>query len=150
MRHAIHPTALGDLVILGDADAITGVCFTDGRRPAYEHLPRAGFPAAAAQLDEYLAGVRRAFDLPLRLVGTPFQQRMWTALLGVPYGETRTYAQLAAQLGTGPRAVGLANGRNPLSIVVPCHRLVGTDGSLTGYGGGLHRKRALLELEGAR
>jgi len=144
MRYALHETVLGTVVVLGDDDAICGLYFADGRRPAYEHLARATFPAVAAQLDEYLAGARRAFDLPLRPAGTPFQQRMWTALLDVPYGETRTYAQLARALGTGARAVGLANGRNPLSIVVPCHRLVGTGGALTGYGGGLHRKRALL------
>jgi methylated-DNA-[protein]-cysteine S-methyltransferase len=149
MNHAIHPTPLGDVVILGDADAITGLYFTDGRRPEYAALAQGEFPTVATQLDAYFAGTLQRFDLPLRLVGTPFQQRMWTALLDVPYGSTRTYATLARELGTGPRAVGLANGRNPLSIVVPCHRLVGTNGSLTGYGGGLHRKQALLELEGA-
>jgi O-6-methylguanine DNA methyltransferase len=105
----------------------------------------------ARQLEEYFAGRRRQFDLPLDLRGTEFQQRCWQELLKVPYGETRSYADIARAIGnpSAVRAVGLANGQNPIAIVVPCHRVIGSDGSLTGYGGGLEVKRQLLELEGA-
>ncbi len=104
------------------------------------------------QLEEYFAGERRQFDFPLDLHGTEFEQRCWRALLEIPYGETRSYAEIARAIGNPKacRAVGLANGKNPIAIVVPCHRVVGTNGSLTGYGGGLDIKRKLLELEGAR
>ena len=105
--------------------------------------------AVRAQLDEYLAGRRRAFELPLDLGGTEFQRRAWHALAEIPYGETRTYAEQARLLRTGARAVGSANARNPLPIVLPCHRLIGTGGGLTGYGGGLELKERLLRLEGA-
>jgi methylated-DNA-[protein]-cysteine S-methyltransferase len=105
----------------------------------------------AVQLDEYFAGARREFTLPLDLRGTPFQLRCWRALLKIPYGETRTYADIARAVGCpqGYRAVGLANNRNPVAIVVPCHRVIASDGTLCGYGGGLEVKRKLLELEGA-
>ncbi len=106
--------------------------------------------AARDQLAEYFAGERREFDLPLAPRGTDFQQRVWLRLREIPYGRTRTYGDVAAELGMPPgasRAVGLANGANPLSVVVPCHRVVGSDGSLTGFGGGLERKRFLLDLE---
>jgi O-6-methylguanine DNA methyltransferase len=105
--------------------------------------------AAAEQLDQYFAGARRRFDLPLDLPGTPFQQRVWQALSEIPFGETLSYGQLAARIGKpgAARAVGLANNRNPISIIVPCHRVIGADGSLTGYGGGLDRKRWLLAHE---
>lgn len=104
---------------------------------------------AERQLEEYFAGRRRSFDLPLALEGTAFQRRVWEALLNVGYGETVTYGQLADQLGqpTAARAVGLANGRNPVSIIVPCHRVIGSNGSLTGYGGGISNKQRLLDLE---
>jgi len=107
---------------------------------------------AASQLGAYFAGDRTAFDLPLTLAGTPFQRTMWQALLEVPYGETVTYRELAERIGrpTAARAVGLANGRNPVSIVVPCHRVVGSSGDLTGYGGGIERKRQLLDFERSR
>jgi O-6-methylguanine DNA methyltransferase len=107
---------------------------------------------AQEQLHAYFAGRRRAWDLPLDIYGTPFQQAVWKLLLDIPYGETRSYAQLAAALGRpgAARAVGQANGANPLPIVVPCHRVVQADGSLGGYGGGLALKRALLELETGR
>lgn len=103
------------------------------------------------QLQEYFAGERRQFDLPLDLRGTDFQKRCWQALLKIPYGETRSYADIAQAIGNraAVRAVGLANGQNPIAIIVPCHRVIGSDGSLTGYGGGLATKRKLLELEGA-
>lgn len=104
---------------------------------------------AKAQLDEYFAGRRRAFDLPLAVEGSAFQKSVWAALVTIPYGETRTYGELAAQIGRprACRAVGGANHGNPLSIVIPCHRVIGADGSLTGYGGGLPMKKFLLDLE---
>jgi methylated-DNA-[protein]-cysteine S-methyltransferase len=113
--------------------------------------PRALVEDAHAQLEEYFAGRRTEFDLPLDLAGTAFQHRAWRALTEIPYGETRTYGQQAVRLGLsqGARAVGSANARNPLPVVVPCHRLVGASGSLTGYAGGLGRKERLLRLEGA-
>ena len=103
----------------------------------------------ARQLAEYFAGTRRVFDLPLDLRGTDFQQRVWAALLTIPYGETRSYGQIAAQIGRpgAARAVGAANGRNPISIVAPCHRVVGSGGTLTGFAGGLAAKATLLALE---
>jgi len=105
----------------------------------------------ARQLEEYFAGRRRRFDLPLDLRGTDFQKRCWQELLKIPYGETRSYADIARAIGnpSAVRAVGLANGQNPIAIIVPCHRVIGSDCSLTGYGGGLETKRKLLELEGA-
>ena len=106
---------------------------------------------AARQLAEYFAGRRREFDLPLDLRGTDFQKCCWRELSKIPYGETRSYADIARAIGNplAVRAVGLANGQNPIAIIVPCHRVIGSDGSLTGYGGGLEAKRKLLELEGA-
>jgi methylated-DNA-[protein]-cysteine S-methyltransferase len=107
------------------------------------------FPEAVDQLEAYFAGTRTDFDLELNLVGSEFQRRVWQALLTIPYGETRSYGQIAEQIGAvgAARAVGLANGHNPIAIIVPCHRVIGASGSLTGYGGGLHRKRSLLEME---
>ena len=109
---------------------------------------RAGGGGPGGELDAYFAGERREFDLELDLVGTNFQRRVWEALLTIPYGETRSYTYIAEQIGSpgAVRAVGLANGRNPIGIIVPCHRVIGANGSLTGYGGGLERKQALLEL----
>lgn len=106
---------------------------------------------ACRQLDEYFGGQRRRFDLPLVPRGTAFQQAVWRALLEIPFGETRSYRQQAERIGrpTAIRAVGTANGANPLAVIVPCHRVIGSDGSLTGYAGGLARKALLLELEGA-
>lgn len=106
---------------------------------------------ARAQLEEYLAGRRRSFDLPLAPSGTEFQCKVWEALTRIPYGETRSYKQIAEAVGCprGCRAVGLANNRNPISIVIPCHRVIGADGRLVGYGGGLPLKEALLRLEGS-
>lgn len=107
------------------------------------------FPDAVDQLQAYFAGELTEFDLELSLVGSEFQRRVWRALLTIPYGETRSYGQIAEQIGAvgAARAVGLANGHNPIAIVVPCHRVIGASGSLTGYGGGLDRKRTLLEME---
>jgi methylated-DNA-[protein]-cysteine S-methyltransferase len=110
------------------------------------------FQDAVEQLEAYFAGDRTDFDLELVLVGTQFQRRVWAALRTIPYGETRSYGEIARQIGSPGafRAVGLANGHNPIGIIVPCHRVIGSNGSLTGYGGGLDRKRALLELEKSR
>jgi methylated-DNA-[protein]-cysteine S-methyltransferase len=112
----------------------------------------AAFSDAVEQLEGYFAGERREFDLELDLVGTRFQRRVWEALLTIPYGETRSYGYIAEQIGSPGafRAVGLANGHNPIGIIVPCHRVIGANGSLTGYGGGLQRKRVLLALERGR
>ena len=110
------------------------------------------FTDAVAQLEAYFAGHRTDFELHLDLVGTSFQRRVWAALQTIPYGETRSYGEIAEQIGApgASRAVGRANGHNPIGIIVPCHRVIGANGSLTGYGGGLDRKRALLDLEKAR
>jgi methylated-DNA-[protein]-cysteine S-methyltransferase len=107
------------------------------------------FPDVVDQLEAYFAGKRTDFDLDLSLAGSEFQRRVWQALLTIPYGETRSYGQVAEQIGAAgaARAVGLANGHNPIAIIVPCHRVIGASGSLTGYGGGLDRKRSLLEME---
>jgi methylated-DNA-[protein]-cysteine S-methyltransferase len=107
------------------------------------------FPDVVDQLDAYFRGGRTDFDLELSLAGSEFQRRVWEALLTIPYGETRSYGEIAEQIGASgaTRAVGLANGRNPIAIIVPCHRVIGASGSLVGYGGGLDRKRSLLEME---
>jgi methylated-DNA-[protein]-cysteine S-methyltransferase len=122
--------------------------------PATEPLSPAaaqGMGAARQQLNEYFTGKRRAFDLPLRPIGSSFEQQVWNKLLEIPYGDTTSYGAIAIALGlvNGARAVGRANGANPIPIVIPCHRVIGSDGTLTGYGGGVPLKRALLELEGA-
>lgn len=108
-----------------------------------------GFADVVEQLEEYFAGERHDFDLELDLIGTDFQRKVWAALQTIPYGETRSYGEIAAQIGApgASRAVGLANGHNPISIIVPCHRVIGANGSLTGYGGGLDRKKLLLGME---
>jgi methylated-DNA-[protein]-cysteine S-methyltransferase len=110
------------------------------------------FPDAVEQLEAYFAGELTEFDLELEMVGTQFQRKVWAALLTIPYGETRSYGEIARQIGTPGafRAVGLANGHNPIGIIVPCHRVIGANGSLTGYGGGLDRKRMLLDMEKRR
>jgi methylated-DNA-[protein]-cysteine S-methyltransferase len=118
------------------------------------HIPsqaRAGMNAAKAQLGEYFSGRLRAFDLPLHPHGSGFERRVWKRLCEIPYGSTTSYGAIAAELGlvNGARAVGRANGSNPIPIVIPCHRVIGSDGTLTGYGGGLELKRTLLELEGS-
>ena len=153
----VMPTAIGALTLTGDGEALTGLYMEDHRHrpPVDPRAVRAVGPLAEArkQVGEYLAGERTTFDLPLRAGGTPFQREVWQALTEIPYGETITYGELARRIGRPDacRAVGLANGRNPISIVVPCHRVIGASGTLTGYGGGLARKRFLLELEaGAR
>ncbi|MDE9364952.1 methylated-DNA--[protein]-cysteine S-methyltransferase [Luteipulveratus sp. YIM 133132] len=156
-RHQVmRNTPIGPLTLVLDADRLAAVYMTDHRHaPALTTFgpPVIGDPLGdlvEGQLTEYFAGARSEFDLPLASRGTDFQRRVWNALLDIPYGETTTYGALARCIGSpsSARAVGLANGRNPISVIVPCHRVVGAGGDLTGYGGGLPRKRALLELEG--
>lgn len=154
--HTVIDTPLGPLTLVRDDGALCGVYFHDQRHApdaaTFGDVDPTGFPAAAAQFDAYFAGELRRFDLPLAPVGSPFQLKVWAALRDIPYGETRTYGALAAAIGqpTASRAVGLANGRNPLGIIVPCHRVIGANGSLTGYGGGIERKQALLDLEAGK
>jgi methylated-DNA-[protein]-cysteine S-methyltransferase len=156
MRYTLMPTPIGELLLAGDGQALTAVSFTDGRKapqpvPADWVRDDGAFAQAIAQLRAYFAGELHTFELPLAPHGTPFQRRVWDALLAIPYGTTTTYGRLAQQLGDprAVRAVGLANGRNPIPIIIPCHRVIGSGGSLTGYGGGLERKQWLLQREGA-
>jgi len=149
---------VGPLTLVADHGAIVGLYMNLQRhRPddlAFGEPDRRGregepFKAAADQLDAYFAGALTHFSLPLAPRGSDFQQRVWAALQDIPYGETESYGKLAERIGSpgAARAVGLANGRNPIGIVIPCHRVVGSGGSLTGYGGGLERKKQLLDLE---
>lgn len=146
---------VGPLMLAADDTGLRHIEFRDNRHPADRSNWHGGehdvLRATEAQLREYFAGQRPSFDLPLSPLGTDFQLRVWRALAGIPYGETISYAQLARQLGVpnGTRAVGAANGRNPLPIVLPCHRVIGADGGLTGFGGGLPTKELLLRMEGA-
>jgi len=148
------PSPLGVLTLVADAQGhLREICFEHEQRPrADDHWKRDAAPLAAArrQLTEYFAGTRREFNLPLRPQGTDFQQAVWQALLRIPFGEVASYGELARRIGkpTAMRAVGAANGRNPIPIIVPCHRVIGADGSLTGYSGGLWIKQKLLALEG--
>lgn len=145
-------TPIGPLTLTEEDGALTGVLFGPdaprGALVAETPLIRQAFE----QLEEYFRGERRAFDLPMDARGTPFQRRCWQALLAIPYGQTRTYAQQAQAVGSprACRAVGMANHRNPLPVLIPCHRVVGADGSLTGYAGGLTIKRMLLAIEQPR
>jgi methylated-DNA-[protein]-cysteine S-methyltransferase len=147
---------VGPLTLAGHGATLTHLRMVD---QTHEPATRAdwvrddgAFDDAAAQLDEYFTGDRTDFDLDLALGGTEFQRQVWSALRTIPYGETRSYGEIAEQIGKPGafRAVGLANGRNPIGIIVPCHRVIGASGSLTGYGGGLDRKKLLLELEQER
>lgn len=153
MKHAVIASPIGPLTLVGDGEALAGLYF-DGhlRTPRLTDLGTRdddAFEAAKAQLGEYFAGTRREFDLELAPRGSAFEKQVWALLTKIPYGETRTYGQLAAELGDpgAAQAVGNANGWNPISVIVPCHRVVGTSGGLTGYAGGLARKRFLLSLE---
>jgi methylated-DNA-[protein]-cysteine S-methyltransferase len=154
-RFTRFETVLGPVYATADDRGLTGVYFEGGRHaPAiadsWHESPRdAALQACMQQLREYLAGGRASFDLPLAASGTPFQRRVWATIAKIPYGATLTYRDIAQSLGApaAMRAVGAATGRNPLSIVVPCHRVVGSAGSLTGYAGGLERKAHLLALE---
>ncbi len=151
------PTPFGPMQVAVDADGVLVEVNLPNRRPATESrapLPRSaadGLRVARNQLSEYFLGQRREFDLRFDPRGTPFERDVWLRLCAIPYGATTSYGAIAAELGllNGARAVGRANGANPIPIVIPCHRVIGTDGRLTGYGGGLPLKRALLALEGA-
>lgn len=144
---------MGCLTAARDDVGITALLLPRGQLAVAEHWVRvdAAFDDLRTQLDEYFAGIRTDFDLPLNPSGTPFQLRVWEALRTIPYGETMSYGQIAAAIGKPGafRAVGAANGQNPISIVVPCHRVIGSQGSLTGYGGGLQAKQWLLSHEAA-
>ena len=150
MPRTVVDSPIGPLGLIASDVGLRAVLF-DGRRIRAEGRS-AVLSQAARQLDAYFEGELLTFDLPLELHGTEFQRRCWLALASIPYGQTVSYGEQARRLGLGgdaARAVGAANGRNPLPIVLPCHRVIGTDGSLTGFGGGLHVKRFLLEHEGA-
>jgi methylated-DNA-[protein]-cysteine S-methyltransferase len=155
--HVVTGSPIGPLTLVAEDGRLAGLYMAvAGHEPGAATLgaPAHGDPdpvlvAAAGQLRDYFAGTLTGFDLPLALAGTDFQRAVWAALQAIPYGARISYGELARRIGlpSASRAVGLANGRNPVSIVVPCHRVVGADGRLTGYGGGLDRKRFLLELE---
>lgn len=149
MRFSVYSSPIGDLVLTGDAQALAGIDLHGRRPPAGAIRDDAAFAAVRAQLDAYFAGELTDFDLPLAARGTTFQLRVWSALRSIPYGATISYGELARRIGqpAAARAVGLANGANPIPIVLPCHRVIGADGSLTGFGGGLERKRWLLAHE---
>jgi methylated-DNA-[protein]-cysteine S-methyltransferase len=139
-------STLGPLTLEGDDLALTRIGFGEPTAPQGDS---AAIASAAIQLEQYFAGERTGFDVTLELVGTPFERRVWEEVRAIPYGETATYAEIARRIGRPDacRAVGRANGRNPIAVIVPCHRVVGSDGSLTGYAGGIEMKRALLDLE---
>ena len=153
MLYTTVDSPIGTLLLVGDGRALRRLHMQGGRtairvRPEWE---RAGEPFARVeeQLAEYFEGRRARFDVALELAGSPFQRRVWRALQEIPYGETVSYGELARRVGapSAARAVGVANRENPVAVIVPCHRVIGADGSLTGFGGGLERKRLLLELE---
>lgn len=156
LHHLFHPTPIGDLLLVADDAGLHRVQFPSSRHgvdldPDWSHAAHRVLDATRAQLDDYFAGTRRCFDLPLEPRGTVFQREVWATLATIPFGATWSYSRLAAEVGRpkAMRAVGAANGRNPLPIVLPCHRVIGADGSLTGFGGGLPTKQFLLQLEGA-
>lgn len=155
--YLLHDSPVGELLLVCNGMAITDLHITNGKYvPAV--LPdwlrdetHAVLRQARGELDAYFAGKLRTFSVPLAPRGTDFQKRAWAALLSIPYGETRSYGQQAAAIGrpTAVRAVGAANGKNPIGIIVPCHRVIGADGRMTGYAGGLDKKEFLLKMEGA-
>lgn len=153
MIYTTFESPLGELLLVNDGKALSGLHMREGRRPVAVEpgWRRAAEPFAAvrAQLREYFDGERESFDIRLSPAGPQFFLRVWDELRQVPYGATISYGELARRVGrpSAARAVGAANGRNPISVIVPCHRVVGADGGLTGYGGGMERKRRLLELE---
>ena len=153
INYTYTPSPLGDLLLAGQGETLSYIGFPNGKarmRHQDVWLPdQQAFREARQQLRAYFAGELMHFDLPVAPAGTPFQQQVWRALQGIPYGQTRSYGDIAAQLGSplASRAVGAANGRNPLPIVIPCHRVIGASGSLTGVAGGLQAKALLLRLE---
>lgn len=149
-NYATYETKIGTVWICADEQGITNIALHgQNLEKCRKYLETDLIHAASSQLKEYLDGKRKIFSLPLSLKGTVFQCRVWEALCQIPYGETRSYSQIAKQIGNPKacRAVGMANHRNPILIVVPCHRVIGADGSLTGYGSGLKLKQTLLDLE---
>lgn len=153
MNYQFFDSAIGTLRLVSNGEGLTHVEF-EGQHavtPAQRKRSDTVLAIAAEQLSQYFAGERRDFDLPLAPGGTAFQNAVWSALRRIPYGELRSYRDIAREIGRerAVRAVGAANGRNPLPIVVPCHRVIGSDGSLTGFAGGLAAKQCLLTLEGA-
>lgn len=146
MEQAVISTPMGPLTLFAEENCLAALVFGD--YGGYDHLPL--FEETRRQLEEYFAGTRQNFDLPLNPSGTAFQRRVWRALLDIPYGTALSYRELArrADCPKGYRAVGQANGKNPIPILIPCHRVIGADGTLGGYSAGLDRKRFLLELEG--
>ena len=147
---------VGLLTLAGQEGCLTNLMMEDAAHPPSDARrwveDAAAFPDVVAQLAAYFAGERTGFEVAFRLDGTSFQRRVWDALGEIPYGETRSYGEIARRIGQpgAARAVGLANGRNPIAVIVPCHRVIGADGTLTGYAGGLQTKRALLDLEQPR
>jgi methylated-DNA-[protein]-cysteine S-methyltransferase len=153
MLYATFESPLGELLAVGDGGRLRGLHMQGGRtaitvQPEWEETSEP-FMELREQLADYWAGRRTTFDLPLEMEGSPFQRRVWRALQDISYGETISYGELARRIDvpSAARAVGVANGHNPICVIVPCHRVIGADGSLTGFGGGLERKRLLLELE---
>jgi methylated-DNA-[protein]-cysteine S-methyltransferase len=153
MRYCVVSTPIGGLLLAGDEEGLRWISFRDSSRavePAQDwQRTEDPFRDAIGQLQAYFAGERDSFDLALAPMGTPFQQEVWSLVRTIPYGETASYGELARRLGkpAASRAVGAANGANPIPIIIPCHRVIGADGSLTGFGGGLAIKRRLLALE---
>ena len=145
----VYETIFGNMVIVSDGSAVTAAFIENFKTPSGKKAADKITDRAAKQLEEYSAGKRRQFDLPLRPSGTPFQQTVLNGLISIPYGETRSYKQVAQLVGCpdGSRAVGLANNKNPIVIIIPCHRVIGSDGSLTGYAYGLEMKKQLIGLE---
>ena len=150
-RYARFESPVGDLFMIAEAEQLVEILFDSGAQEPESDWREGGrlLSRVQRQLGAYFSGRRRAFELPLAPRGTPFQRKVWRQLERIPYGATRSYAQLAKKVGkpTAFRAVGAANGQNPIPIVIPCHRVVGSDGTLTGFGGGLEMKRFLLEHE---
>jgi methylated-DNA-[protein]-cysteine S-methyltransferase len=153
MLYTTVDSPIGELLLVGDGASLHHLSMQGGRHPLRVDLTWTrddrAFTDVARQLEEYFTGARHTFDVPLSLAGNPFEQRVWAELLAIPYGETASYGEIARRVGNpgAARAVGLANGRNPVAVIVPCHRVIGADRTLTGYGGGLERKRLLLDLE---
>lgn len=151
MKSAVYDSPIGPLTLASNGEAIRQLEFENGRYPQAAH-PRGAdklLDQAQRELDAYFAGKLKNFTVPVAPNGTSFQRKAWAALQKIPYGATRTYGQQAAALGNpaASRAVGAANGRNPIAVIIPCHRVIGAGGSLTGFGGGLERKKFLLDLE---
>ncbi|WP_410673904.1 methylated-DNA--[protein]-cysteine S-methyltransferase [Amycolatopsis sp. cmx-4-68] len=151
MNHAVTDSPIGPLTLVGDGDVVTGLYFphhwTRPDRSAFGPRDDSAFPEAVHQLKEYFAGQRTEFDVPTRAEGSDFQRAVWAEIAKIPYGSTATYGDLARSVGALPHEVGAAVGQNPLSIFVACHRVVGKNGKLTGYAGGVPRKEFLLDLE---